>query len=133
MVRILVLLSLYNDYFRCQVRQFWQVISLAPNRLTPEEVKDHSLLRPHSVLRAYAITKKLIKTRTFKTRLVLQRPLFGDVPSFFLLKVSKTFHKTANFFSVFFFLSLRFQSSQMLVVISWHLRIWFKLLWKSQY
>ena len=54
----------------------------------------------------------------FSSRLVLQQPLFGDVPSFFSLKVSKTFHKTANSFSVYFFLSLRLQSSQMLVVIS---------------
>lgn len=44
-------LSIYWElyfYSSVVVRHFWQVISLAPNRLTPEEVKDHSSLLPSS-------------------------------------------------------------------------------------
>ena len=59
--------------------------------------------------------------------------VFDDVASFFFLKVSKIFHKTANSFYVYFFLSLKVQSSQMLKVISWQIDFKFKLLQKSQY
>ena len=51
----------------------------------------------------------------------------------FFLKVSKIFHKTANSFYVYFFLSLKLQSSQMPKVISWQIDFRFKLLQKSQY
>ena len=44
--------------------------------------------------------------------------LLDDGPSLFFLKVSKTFHKTANSFSVYIFLSLIVQSSKMRVVFS---------------
>ena len=59
--------------------------------------------------------------------------VFDDVASFFFLKVSKIFHKTANSFYVYFFLSLKVQSSQMLKVVSWQIDFKFKLLQKSQY
>ena len=59
--------------------------------------------------------------------------VFDDVASFFFLKVSKIFHKTANSFYVYFFLSLKVQSSQMLKVISLQIDSKSKLLQKSQY
>ena len=59
--------------------------------------------------------------------------LLDDGPSLFFPKVSKIFHKTANSFYVYFFLSLKLQSSQMPKVISWQIDFRFKLLQKSQY
>ena len=59
--------------------------------------------------------------------------VFNDVASLFFLKVSKIFHKTANSYYVYFFLSLRVQSSQMPKVISWQIDFEFKMLQKSQY
>ena len=41
----------------------------------------------------------------------------------FFPKSFQNLSQNCKFFSVYFFLSLRFQSSQMLVVISWHLLI----------
>ena len=58
--------------------------------------------------------------------------LLDDGPSFFFLKVSKIFHKSANFFSVYIFLSLTNHKSKMCEVISWLLCFWFELLEKSQ-
>ena len=59
--------------------------------------------------------------------------LLDDGPSFFFLKVSKIFHKNANSFSVYIFLSLTNQKSKMREVISWLLCFWFELLEKSHY
>jgi hypothetical protein len=56
-----------------------------------------------------------------KKQICLTATVFDDVPSFFFLKVSKFFHKTANSFSVYIFLSLTVQSSKMCGVFSWNL------------
>ena len=53
--------------------------------------------------------------------------LLDDGPSLFFPKVSKIFHKTANSFSVYIFLSLTGHSSKMCVVISWNLCLEAKL------
>ena len=58
--------------------------------------------------------------------------LFDGGPSLFFPKVSKIFHKTANSFSVYIFLSLTNHKSKMREVISWLLCFWFELLEKSQ-
>ena len=57
--------------------------------------------------------------------------LLDDGPSFFFLKVSKIFHKTANSFSVYIFLCLRNQKSKMREVIFWNVCFEAKLIKKA--